>query len=293
VIEGQKRSSRSWALVPAVGGIGALLVLAGAIVLSGLPFGVRSQVGSGSDQTQPAESLGQVALTGLVGCWGDSPGFLPSVLTSAPANAETADSAPAAALRALIAWDKSKMTPASGWMLVYESVSETMYLQGDTSTSQFFEVTLEAGSPGPNGVGADGWRFSTSGNCELMAVPPAGYGVATWALDPSVPYSADATDLHILVTELSCHGDTPADGRMKALVEYGDAGVVVTVFVVALQGAQTCPGTPATPYVVHLDRPSGGLSVSDGGPFPARTVLPARKSGPNSTPTADMSAQPS
>jgi hypothetical protein len=56
------------------------LVLAGAIVLSGLPFGVRSQVGSGSDQTQPAESLGQVALTGLVGCWGDSPGFLPSVV---------------------------------------------------------------------------------------------------------------------------------------------------------------------------------------------------------------------
>jgi len=112
----------------------------------------------------------------------------------------------------------------------------------------------------------------TSDACPLMAVPPAGYGAATWTLDPSVPYSAGSTEIHILVDEWSCHGFASAEGRIVRNLEYRDDAVVVTLAVRELGGPQTCPGTPGTPYVLHLDQSVGNRSLQDGGLWPAHTL---------------------
>jgi hypothetical protein len=118
--------------------------------------------------------------------------------------------------------------------------------------------------PGPDAAPSDG--------CPLMVVPPAGYGAATWILDPSVPYSASSTEIHILVDEWSCHGDASAEGRIVRNLEYRDDAVVVTLAVRALGGPQTCPGTPGTPYVLRLDQAVGNRSLQDGGLWPAHTL---------------------
>lgn len=130
-------------------------------------------------------------------------------------------------------------------------------------------------TPGPD-------LFPTDG-CPLMAVPPAGYSAATWSLDPAYPYSAGTTELHILVTEWECHSFETAEGRIAKNVQYGDDAVIVTLAVRDLGGVQTCPGTPPTPYVVHLDQRVGGRDLLDGGVWPANAI--ARGGQPVVSPT--------
>lgn len=123
------------------------------------------------------------------------------------------------------------------------------------------------------GPGAPPQPVATSRDgCPLMVVPPAGYGAATWTLDPSVPYSADAADLHVLVTEWECHGTETLDGRIVKHVEYGADTVAVTLVVRQLGGAQTCPAPPPTAYVVHLDQPVGPRNLEDGGLWPPAVI---------------------
>ena len=123
------------------------------------------------------------------------------------------------------------------------------------------------------GPGAPPESGATSGDgCPLMVVPPAGYGAATWSLDPSAPYSADATELHLLITEWECHGTETLDGRIVQDVQYEADAVVVTLAVRQLGGAQTCPAPPPTPYVLHLDEPVGSRSLEDGGLWPPLVI---------------------
>jgi len=108
--------------------------------------------------------------------------------------------------------------------------------------------------------------------CPLMAVPPAGYGAAAWGLDPSVPYSPGATQLHVLVQEESCNSGMDASGRIAQNVQYRDDAVVVTLAIRTRGGMQTCQSNPATPYVVRLDQAVGSRSLQDGGSWPASTI---------------------
>jgi hypothetical protein len=249
----------------AVAGLAALLFLVVALSLAGLWFGVGWSGGGVSRAT------GSTALDigGLIGCWGGGPGFPAGVLESGSKTAETADTAPAAALRALIASQQG--LPATGWTLVSESAGGARFLHLG-STGDNWEVTVEPGTPGPGGFGASGWKVNGYGSCALSVVPPAGYDTAKWTLDPAVPYAPDATELHVLVEEMACHGRATADGRIQASVDYGPDAVTVMLSVRPLGGAQTCPGTPPTPYVLRLDQPVGNRQLEDGGPWPARTI---------------------
>jgi LysM repeat protein len=116
-----------------------------------------------------------------------------------------------------------------------------------------------------------------------MAVPPAGYGAATWSLDPAYPYSAGATELHILVEEWSCHGMLSAEGRIAQNIQYRDQAVVVTLAVRSPSGFQTCPAPPPTPHVLHLGQPVGDRDLLDGGLWPANAI--ARGGQPVVSPT--------
>jgi hypothetical protein len=121
--------------------------------------------------------------------------------------------------------------------------------------------------------------------CPLMVVPPAGYGAATWTLDSSVPYSADATQLHLLVTEWECHGMETLDGRIVQDVQYEADAVVVTLAVRQLSGPQLCPAPPPTTYVLNLDQPVGSRSLEDGGLWPPLVIAAGGRPVVTPTPT--------
>jgi hypothetical protein len=250
----------------ALAGLGAVLVLIGALVRVGLPLG-SGVFGGGQTPVQP---------TGLIGCWGQGIGFSPQVLTSAQADAETADTGPAAALRADLGQEPDM--PASGWVIVSESDSLVMFIAREPTIAdaRYAEVTVQRGTSLSGAVGADGWQVAGSGGCQLMAVPPSGYATGTWSLDPSVAYSATATELSIDVSELACSSGTSPEGRIVTSVDYGQTSVAVTVFVRSLSGAQTCQltisATPEPPYVVHLDQPVESRDLVDGGTWPPPTI---------------------
>jgi hypothetical protein len=269
--------------VPARAAMARLLLVAGALAWSAISCSSAApRIGSGQS---PAEPSGASALspgsgtfepTGLIGCFGQRPGFDPGALAG-PADAQTAETPQAAALRAVLLGDFG-MLPDTGWVLVSQSDTQAYFIHrgstaADGSSEDTFDVRLEAGSPNPGGLGADGWRVDGYGQCrQFLAVPPTGYGPASWTLDPAVPYSPGATDIHILVDEWACHGSGNAEGRIAWNVAYSDAVVVVSIAVRSLEGMQTCPGTAQTPFVVHLDRPVGVRELRDGGIWPARTV---------------------
>jgi len=138
------------------------------------------------------------------------------------------------------------------------------------------------------GQAPDAAAVSTDG-CPMMAVPPAGYAAATWTLDPAVPYSAGATEIHVLVDEWECHGGQTAEGRIAQNVQYRDDAVIVTLAVRQLGGAQTCPGTPPTPYVLHIDQPVGSRNLDDGGRWPVQTMARGAQPVISTTPTPQPS----
>ena len=256
---------------------GLPLLVAAAVVIAICAGLVASGALRGSNDEPGADGIQK---TGLFGCFGSAPGFTADQLPTGGPGAESETGARAAALRAFIAQNPDM--PASGWKLMRESGSTAMYL-APFSMGGYVEVSLEPGTPDGASYGADGWRTSGYGGCPLMALPPSGYSSATWGLDPAVPYAPDATELHVLVGEVGCHGDSTAEGRISQNVEYGSGNVVVTLAVLARYGFQTCPGTPPTPYIVHLTQPVATRDLLDGGVWPQ--VLIATAGRPFFTPT--------
>lgn len=79
---------------------------------------------------------------------------------------------------------------------------------------------------------------------------------ARWAVDPDWQPDPAATEIPLLLSEQSCHGYAPPDGRVVVRdIAYGLDVIVADIAVVPLPGAQTCPGPPPSPYVLHLDEP--------------------------------------
>jgi hypothetical protein len=250
----------------ALASVGAVLVLAGALVRFGLPFGGGLLGGGllgGRTTAQP---------TGLIGCWGQGPGFSPDLLTG-PGSAETGDSVAAAVLRQFVSSPDGSDAPAHGWYLIEATSDEVQFVARvpPGGPSDYWQVVVKRGTAGQ--FVTDGWSLGGYGSCLLETVPPAGYGPATWGLDPSVPFAAGANELHILVTEQSCHGSDPTEvGRILANVAYTDRDVVVTVVARSPEGAQTCPMPPPTPYLVVLGQPVGNRDLLDGGSWPPPTI---------------------
>jgi hypothetical protein len=244
-----------------------LLVGVGLVVVLGVGL-----VASGAVRGSPARSTTDgFALTGLVGCFGGAPGFSLDLVPAGGPGVESETGARAAALKAFIALNPDM--PASGWKMVLKVGSTEMYLA--RAVGGYVEVRLEPGNPDGGSTGSDAWHATGYGGCPLMALPPAGYGPASWSLDPANPYSAGAIDLHVLVMELGCHGGQTAAGRIAQNVHYLPEAVIVTLVVMARTGAQTCPRTPPTPYVVHLTEPVGMRDLRDGGNVPSTQVAAA------------------
>jgi hypothetical protein len=264
--------------LPALAAV-CLALIVGASVLAVAVIRNGTAVGPGPTAT-PSPSPSD-----LVGCWGAAPAFSPDRLTGT-ADAESGSSAAAAVLRDLLASGQNPGYPSQGWYLAFESSDQVMFLAGASSPSGYEQVTVERGSGGQ--FATDGWSLSTYGSCVLYAMPPEGYGTASWRLDPAYPVTPASTELHLLVTENACHGTVAASqDRIRADVVYGDESVTVLISVRRDQGVWTCPTPPSASYVLQLAEPLGDRDLEDGGSWPPVTVLAQSPSpSPSSSPTA-------
>ena len=96
-------------------------------------------------------------------------------------------------------------------------------------------------------------------------------GGATWALPPDAAIDPETTEFVALVTEIECASGQASDGRIPPpQITYGADSVTVTFSVQRLEGAQACPGNPATPVTVTLTEPLGARELLDGGLSPAQ-----------------------
>ena len=119
-------------------------------------------------------------------------------------------------------------------------------------------------TPGPYTESSDG--------CPLMVVSPAGLETATWELDPSVPFSAGATEIYVLAQQWACNS-----GREPPAVSSRTWRIVTTRrgharILPSGDTFQSCQGNPATPYVVRPDQAVGNRLLQDGGRWPAATL---------------------
>lgn len=264
------RSRMRTGALPGVAGLALVLALGVGWAVVGLPHDRGVGGPSGAPQTGSGTTPG--ASQPLIGCWGASPGFSPDLLAGS-GSAQTADTAAAGVLRKLISSPDASDAPANGWSLIEATPDEVQFMARVPSggPSDYWQVVVKRGESGQ--FVTDGWSLGGYGGCLLETVSPAGYGPATWSLDPSVPFTPGANELHILVTEQSCHGSDPTEvDRILATVEYTNRAVLVTVVARSPQGAQTCPMPPPTPYVVKLGQPVGSRDLQDGGPWPAKTI---------------------
>lgn len=139
----------------------------------------------------------------------------------------------------------------------------------------FDQVTLvwhEAGSDRP----AE-WTVASSGPC-APRTDAGELNAAALALDPDQPADPSDTTVHLLVTELACHGGEDAEGRVELarLVETDDAvEIVVGVRPDETADAWTCQSNPPTPFALELDAPLGDRDIIDVGVVPAQTLAPA------------------
>ncbi|MFN0092169.1 MAG: hypothetical protein ACKVWR_18170, partial [Acidimicrobiales bacterium] len=119
-------------------------------------------------------------------------------------------------------------------------------------------------------VYADGaWRMAAHGGCTrfgwidgLMASP--------WELDPTQPAPGPgSTELAVLVHAHHCASGQLATGRVRPPhIVYGESTVEIAITVTPPTGAQTCAGSPPTPFTVHLDQPLGARQLLDSGREP-------------------------
>ena len=277
------RSRMRAGALPGVAGLALVLALAVGWAVVGLPRDRGVGGPSGAPQTGSGPTPG--ASQPLIGCWGASPGFSPNLLTGT-GSAEAADTAAAGVLRKLISSPDASDAPANGWYLIEATPDEAQFMARvpNGGPSDYWQVVVKRGTAGQ--FVTDGWSLGGYGGCQLETVPPAGYGPATWTLDPSVPFTSGANELHILVSEQGCHGSNSTEvGRILASVAYTNRAVRVTVVARSPQGAQTCPMPPPTPYVVKLGQPVGSRDLQDGGPWPAKTIASGGQPIVTPTPT--------
>jgi hypothetical protein len=109
---------------------------------------------------------------------------------------------------------------------------------------------------------------------------PAGFGPATWGLDPAYPApTPGSTELHLLVWERACSSGSPATGRMSAPVVMADRSRVIISIGVRQRRAgadtlETCPLPPGTPAIMRLAEPLGSRVLLDGGVDPPAAPSP-------------------
>lgn len=110
--------------------------------------------------------------------------------------------------------------------------------------------------------------------CAAPPVSHDGFRPIDWTLDPGEPSpEASSRSIVIAVHEDGCTGGrNPIPHLQRPEVRYRDKTVVITLWIEALEGPQTCPGNPIGRLEVKLPGPLGARQIYDGSSDPPRKV---------------------
>jgi len=140
---------------------------------------------------------------------------------------------------------------------------------GDVRTHESLTVERITGATNvPDGT----WFLTSSSPCTQRLVTHDDLGAADVALAETA--SPGDTSVDLLVTERACASGQGAEGRIE-LVELNETTdqVQLRIGVRPPEGdAQTCQGSPPTPYTVELSEPLGDRGIVDISVVPPRPV---------------------
>ncbi len=208
----------------------------------------------------PATSVPAV-VTGSLTC-GSLDVVFPALVLGQPADAERGSSPAAVSLRALLGSEQADELglPDRGWWTAITRDDSVTFIARSASGWAFTTMTNRRGA---------GWDFHEGGECALRPALPAGFGFATWQLDPGDAPDATATSVKVLATELACANGKPPGARMiPPIVMAVDDAVTIGLEVRLIPGGADCPGNPEVPVSVSLDGPLGARHLLDGSAFP-------------------------
>jgi hypothetical protein len=257
----------------------AMAVLAVAAVIAGCGGTDAPPIGGddsgekpGGDAADDTEPQAGARLDGSVTCGGST--YDPAAFAAAPP-ASSLPEGPAGAVDDL---GDPAFDPSDDWrvMLVADDRAELLREldepldlgEGDVRTHQLIVVERITGTTNvPDGT----WLLTASGPCTQRVELGGGLGEAdlTFASMPS----PDADRLEVLVHERACASGQTAEGRVElvTLDETADE-VRLVIGVRGLDGEQTCPSNPPTPFTVELSEPLGDREVVDASVVPARPL---------------------
>jgi hypothetical protein len=167
--------------------------------------------------------------------------------------------------------------PAADWrvLLVTEDRAELLREldepsdlgEGDVRTHELRVVERITGATNV----ADGtWLLTESGPC-TPRVELVGLGLADLTL--AATPSPETRTVELLVHERECASGQTAEGRVElAGLEETAEEVRLLIGVRRLDGAQTCPSNPPTPFTVELSEPLGERAVVDASLVPPRPL---------------------
>ncbi len=117
------------------------------------------------------------------------------------------------------------------------------------------------GSPAMPMKEGTNWDLGGATGCRLAtdtALPAV-------SLDPAEPPAPGDAELHLLVIDHSCGGDTDMPGRIEVRrLEQTSEEIGLLIGVKPLPpGVHTCQGFPPTPYTLRLDAPIGERAILD------------------------------
>ncbi len=105
------------------------------------------------------------------------------------------------------------------------------------------------------------WDIDGITGCRLATDP----GLPAVSLDPAHPVDEQSDELHLLVIDHDCGGDTDMPERIEVRrLEQRPHEVGLLIGAEPLPpGSYTCQGFPPTPYVLQLDAPIGERAILD------------------------------
>jgi hypothetical protein len=168
--------------------------------------------------------------------------------------------------------------PAADWrvLLVTEDRAELLREldepydlgEGDVRTHELRVVERITGATNvPDGT----WMLTAAGPCTPRVELDGGLGEADLTL--ATAPASDTRTLELFVHERACASGQTAEGRAELVaLEETPEEVRLFIGVRGLDGAQTCPSNPPTPFTVELSEPVGDREVLDASVVPPRPL---------------------
>lgn len=253
-----------------------VIVAALAVAACGEPMGANSPAESPSTSSTvepdgvistgnlgvivPPDKDGEYRQDTMVTCSGNGQ-FPLSALDAIAPLAEADPGGIAEAIESFLGNEEGQFWPQEGWHILHQTPDAALLVAKGDDGMAFMNVTNDG----------TGWKWAGSSfggaSCPLEFVYPESVNAVAWVLDPAGPSLTDeSVEVAVILNEMPCvDGREIGDRLLPAEIVMTDTHVFMAFAAKRPPGDFfTCPGNPATPYVVELPAPLGDRTLMPG-----------------------------